>query len=188
MSLGSDQYLNDVCAFFRENQDWYLTRFGYAACELWLCAEICNILNFDHPSAFAKQGSKKFCFNEDKRRDLTIYDDAIQSGHISSHIEVKLLYPSYSAKKKKTKLHELIKKQANSEWIFMIWTSTWSGSFKNKHDFFTAALADIADYAHEYPVGNTLSQSAAIDVIDGTFDWRDVRKEIAVKAISLNRQ
>jgi hypothetical protein len=36
--LSDDIYLTMVCDFLKEKQDWYLKRFGYAACELWLCS------------------------------------------------------------------------------------------------------------------------------------------------------
>lgn len=57
--MSNISYLDSVVSYIKEKEDWYLKRFGYAACELWFCVEACNILNFDHPLySFEKKGTE----------------------------------------------------------------------------------------------------------------------------------
>ncbi|KHS78711.1 MULTISPECIES: hypothetical protein [Pectobacterium] len=190
--LAEDVYLKMVCDFLRDNQEWYLKRFGYAACELWLCSEICNILNFDHNASLDKLN--KFCFNEIEKRDLTIYENTANGlAKMLSHIEVKLLYPAYQKSKKKGKLDELVKKLSSdseklgkSGWIFMVWTSANAGSYKESSDFFNDAFEEIKKYFDMKNNDYVTSSFGVIDIIGDVFGWRGGEKEIIVKAIAVN--
>ena len=187
-----DVYFKMACDFLVDNKEWYLKRFAYAACELWLCAEICNILNFDHASSFSTLASNKFCFNEDAKRDLTVYDS--QTGGVLSHIEVKLLYPGYSLSKRASKITELFSKiegnkqrKVDSGWFFIIWISTNCRSYKTSEAFFDDAFSEIKYWMEKSDVDYCLSEYGMIDVIGDHFLWRNEEKEVIVKAIAINR-
>ncbi|GKW13750.1 hypothetical protein PEC301899_40320 [Pectobacterium carotovorum subsp. carotovorum] len=190
-NLAEEVYFKMVCDFLRDNNKWYLKRFGYAACELWLCSEICNILNFDHDLSFNNTEEDKICFNEDKKRDLTVYESS--SDKILSHIEVKLLYPSYTRSKRKEKMYELEKKLSrdmakpgDSGWIFMIWTSANHKRYIDRNAFFDESISDINEYINESHMPYAVSQLDVINIFDDEFDWRRGKKRLTVKAIAIN--
>lgn len=194
--IDGDIYLNRVCDFLKEKKEWYLPRFGYSACELWLCSEICNILNFDHELSFHKTQSNLFCFNEDRKRDLTVYESITENKYnISSHVEVKLLYPAYSKKKVNTKLCELEKslyrnavRSGDNGWIFIIWTSAKTGNYKDGDSFFEEMHSNIKCWVEKNEIKYSLSEQGLIYIFGDEFDWRGIKKEIIVKAVAINHK
>lgn len=186
-----DIYLRQVCDFIASKKEWYGKRFGYSACELWLCVEACNILNFDSDTSFANNKENKCCFNEDGKRDLSIYDDELNI--IASHIEVKVLYPSYGHAKSKNKIKEVFDKFNMDDspcsenlhgWFFLIWSSMNKGSFSSPEDFFAKNIQKIEDLVivNNKFAGNRLE---TLPFLKETFKWRDTEKEIIVQAVSV---
>lgn len=186
-----DVYFKRMSDFIKSNQEWYGKRFSYSACELWLCVEICNILNFDHPTlSFVKTGENKCCFNEDNKRDLSIYNDDLRT--MENHIEVKLLYPSYGKIKSELKINEVFDKFNNniiegvscSGWFFFIWSSLKKGSFENAEDFFKYKEEQVKEIAKKNK--NFKNAIPEIEnILTHSFSWRNTEKEIVVKAMSL---
>lgn len=189
--MSNISYLDSVVSYIKEKEDWYLKRFGYAACELWFCVEACNILNFDHPLySFEKKGNGKFCFNEDDRRDITIYN---KDQTIDSHIEVKLLYPSYSPSKTNKKINEVFDKfdaykikenELREGWFIFIWSSSNRGKYKEGEadKFFN----DMIEKIKSSNTNDSISDYVVLPVLDNSFKWRSYDKEIIVKAININ--
>lgn len=186
-----DIYLKRVCDFIASKKEWYGKRFGYSACELWLCVEACNILNFDSDASFSNNKENKCCFNEDGKRDLSIYDDELNI--IANHIEVKVLYPSYGAKKSENKIKEVFDKfnmsdSACSEnlhgWFFLVWSSMNKASFSSPEDFFAKSIQKIENLVIKDTnfSGNKLE---TMPVLSEIFKWRDTEKEIVVQAVSI---
>jgi len=186
-----DIYLKRVCEFIASKKEWYGKRFGYSACELWLCVEACNILNFDSDASFVNNKENKCCFNEDGKRDLSIYDDELNI--IANHIEVKVLYPSYGSAKSENKIKEVFDKfnindSACSEnlhgWFFLIWSSMNKGSFLSPENFFSQTIQKIENLAvnDRNFAGNKLEM---IPVLKEIFKWRGADKEIVVQAVSV---
>jgi len=193
-----DVYFKGVCEFIKERQDWYSTRFSYASCELWLCVEACSILNFDHSIlALTKDQDNMFCYNEDDKRDLTIYKSDTEKQ--VAHIEAKLLYSGYSYLRSRQKIDEVFDKfnktidnekntnALKSGWIFMIWSSTKKGRYKNPDDFFNDSLRNIKESIEERHEFFVLDESKMMNVIDKEFDWRDDYKRIIVKAVYVSK-
>ena len=173
-----DIYLKRVCDFIASKKEQYGKRFGYSACELWLCVEACNILNFDSDASFANNKESKCCFNEDGKRDLSIYDDELNI--IANHIEVKMLYPSYGSAKSKNKINEVFDKFNSSApacaknlagWFFLIWSSMNKGTFEYSEDFFEKSIRQIEDLA----VGDDNfrdNKTEVLPVLKENFKWR----------------
>lgn len=188
--MNNVSYLDNVVSYIKEKDDWYLKRFGYAACELWFCVEACNILNFDHSiNSFEKTDNGKFCFNEDDRRDITIYNN---DQSIDSHIEVKLLYPSYAPSKTNNKINEIfdkfdtykiIKNEIREGWFILIWSSLNRGKYKEGEadKFFNDTIEKIKNR----DINNSVSEYVVLPVLDNSFKWRSYDKEIIVKAIKI---
>lgn len=185
--MDSESYLHNVVSYIKEKEDWYLKRFGYAACELWFCVEACNILNFDHPLySFEALNNGKFCFNEDDKRDITIYN---RDQSIDSHIEVKLLYPAYGQSKTNKKINEVFDKfntyplkrdEKREGWFILIWSSANRGSHKedDSEGFFNDAIERITSL-------NQSSELSVMDVLNNSFKWRSYSKQIIVKAVKI---
>lgn len=187
--LMKDIYFERVCCYFSEKKEWYSKRFSYSACELWLCVEACNILNFDHEKAFCLEEERKYCFNEDAKRDLTIYNTF--TDEVISHIEVKLLYPSYSLSKSNKKIQEVFDKfknnKANDEcnlsgWFFLIWSSLNTGSYITSEKFFSDKMNQIKLMA-EKDECFSFNENNLTHVLEDVFKWKEGTKEIIVKAI-----
>jgi hypothetical protein len=151
-------------------------------------------LNFDHKSSFLNVKVNKFCFNDDSKRDLTVYEStSVNTANILSHIEVKLLYPAYSLSKRTSKITELLSKiecnknrVADSGWFFIIWTSVNRGHYKSSDAFFDDALSDIRFWVEKSHSSYHLSSCGMTNIINGCFDWRGDKKEIIVKAVAIN--
>ena len=189
-----DIYFRSVCRFIKEREMWYATRFSYASCELWLCVEACNIINFDDED-MALSKKDMFCYNEDNKRDLTIYKNNTEEK--IAHIEVKLLYSGYSYLKSRNKIDEVFDKfnktfdneneTLESGWIFMIWSSSKCGSNKNPDDFFKNSMKNIKESIEERSEGFSIDDSHLVGVIDKEFKWRNDYKRIIVKAVYVSK-
>lgn len=184
-----DIYFERVCEYFSNHKKWYSKRFSYSACELWLCVEACNILNFDHEKAFSLSEDSKYCFNEDAKRDLTIYNTL--NDEVISHIEVKLLYPSYSLSKSNMKIQEVFDKFKNkkaneqcnlSGWFFLIWSSLNKGAYITSEKFFNDKVNQIKLMTDENE-NFSFDESNYTHVLEDVFKWKEGTKEIIVKAI-----
>lgn len=188
--MNTVSYLDNIASYIKEKESWYLKRFGYAACELWFCVEACNILNFDHPLySFEKTDNGKFCFNEDDKRDITIYN---KDQTIDSHIEVKLLYPSYTPSKTNKKIDEVFNKfneykiknnELREGWFILIWSSSNRGKYKeNEADKF---FNDTIEKIKNKNINDSVAEYIVLPVLDNSFKWRSYDKEIIVKAIKI---
>lgn len=183
--MSSELYLHNVVSYIKENEDWYLKRFGYAACELWFCVEACNILNFDHSLySFEALNNGMFCFNEDDKRDITIYN---RDQSINTHIEAKLLYPAYGLSKSNKKINEVFDKfdtykikgnEKREGWFILVWSSLNKGKYKENESecFFNNNIKRIAEMSKN-------SEIIVLDVLNNRFKWRSYNKEIIVKVV-----
>ncbi|MEB8288048.1 hypothetical protein OKT24_20045 [Aeromonas veronii] len=186
--------INDISL----NQDRYLARFNFSACELWLCTEICYLLNFKDTYGISTKDNE-FAYNEDCKRDISFYNDA-ESTTLSDHIEVKVVYPNgkYRVTSKNNWLDNLLNKLNHSKmdaplqvnhhgWVFGVWTSderytkhfsTPEDFFKNDYDLIHARLVE----KHSSP-----SSFKYVDIMDDTLMWRGIEKRIVVKGFQFTR-
>ncbi|MEY0629967.1 hypothetical protein AB7441_23730, partial [Providencia rettgeri] len=148
-----------LCEYLANKNSHYGSRFNYASCELWLCQEACQIINFGDRNYHLNPEIPFFCYNEDKKRDLSFYTiDDKGEPKLISHIEVKLIYPT-SISDKTSKIKELVDKLMNAKnansiksgWIFLIWTNNYK---EDCEKFFTdtSTLIDSVQASNEISI------------------------------------
>ena len=176
---------NELNSYIAKNPERYLSRFNFSACELWLCTEICHILNFE---LTAPKNQGWFVYNEDYKRDISVYCDE----KLLSHIEVKVVYPNYSLTAKKnwygsletkfSMLAEEYKPQKTNQlaWVYFIWTSQVDSlkRYNTMDLFFSKTIEDVTKM-------HKCSKLNFIDVLDSCIYWRGQKKRIVVKALEL---
>lgn len=181
----------------QKKSEHYFSRFNYSACELWLCTEICQIINFDDGNLQGASRGEWFLYNEDYKRDITLYSNGTENTpKISSHIEVKLIYPTVRSKFENA-IESLYKKLHSSYnhgyvqegWVYLVWTQSYSTP---SEDFFESREAWIREIIGQKEIldCNGLKMSPAFtrlhDITEGTLFWRGKEKQIIVKAMSFS--
>ncbi|MGO2236165.1 hypothetical protein B6N13_00625 [Marinomonas sp. UCMA 3892] len=189
---------DDAIKHIMKNSEQYLYQFNFSACELWLCNELCKILNFEAGTGVSSE-KNEFIYNEDKKRDLSIYHwDKNGTEKLLEHIEVKVVYPKYLLSHKVNWLDSLVNKLDRSQlnfneyigyhgWVFFVWTSdrTYSKKYPNPTDFFNRDTQEIkTKLPHCY---NSKTDFQCVDIIDGSFLWRGVTKRIVVKGMQFTK-
>lgn len=184
-------FFEDVCAYFKNNESRYISNFNFSACELWLCNEICKVINFDLKLQESSKGSL-FCYNEDQKRDLSIYTSRPDGyAELLEHIEVKLIYPTTKSKSdiyQDDLINKIICTHKGSHqvsgWVFFIWTDHYKGKYTPEN--FTADKVDnfkqsIADRVLDLQVNNLHH------IIDDYIHWRGEEKRIVVNALTITQ-
>lgn len=173
----------------------YLPRFNYSACELWLCAEICHLVNYDGGNIQSISDGDIFLYNEDFKRDLTLYSGGITNKPtILHHIEVKLIYPTAVSKftESVNSLYDKIYNSGHSDynqegWVYLVWTQHYDISpdvfFESRVEWLKSLLDSKECYDKENKKLITL-YSHLHDIAEGSIKWRGENKKIIVKAIS----
>lgn len=178
-----------LCEYLADNNSHYGSRFNYASCELWLCQEACQIINFGSRNYHLNTEIPFFCYNEDNKRDLSFYTfDGQNYSTLISHIEVKLIYPTYNSKKS-NKIKELYNKLVinnndnitTAAWVFLVWTDYYEAK-EDCEQFFSSSLSLIESY-NDISI-NKHNDQKILSVIDTTIPWRGTNKRIVVKALS----
>lgn len=186
----SSKMLND-------RAEYYFPRFNYSACELWLCTELCHLINFEGGNLQASSDGEAFLYNEDYKRDLTLYlSGRSGSPKIASHIEVKIIYPVARSKFDESvdnlfqKLKSSFHADYNQEgWIYLVWTQHYSSTpesfFKSRIEWLEEQLGSKEFLDHE---NNQLRPyySQVHGIADGSINWRGEDKRIVVKAIAFS--
>ncbi|WP_206744033.1 hypothetical protein, partial [Vibrio cyclitrophicus] len=185
---------DDVIMYMRENSLSYLHQFNFSACELWLCNEICKILNFDVENSVSSL-RKEFVYNEDNKRDISIYNETSEL-KLLEHIEVKVVYPTNKLTHKINWLDSLKNKLEGSSnvsscglngWVFYVWTSCdkYKKLYPDPLTFFQRDAYDISQkLGSEYV---SVSEFQCLDIIDDNFLWRGEEKRIVVKGMAFNK-
>ncbi|EOZ9392538.1 hypothetical protein [Enterobacter cancerogenus] len=173
----------------------YLPRFNYSACELWLCTELCHIINFDGLNLHRDSNGDTFIYNEDCKRDLTLYSE----GHSDKpkkllHIEAKVIYPSSNCKNSIKHLCDKLNRTRNIEytqegWVYLVWTQHYNilpENFFNDRIKRLKEAVELNISTDEY--GNKLNvmYSDIHEICDGEILWRGNHKRIIVKAIAFS--
>ena len=181
----------------KSHSDHYFPRFNYSACELWLCTEICHIINAGEQGLQQRSRGKVFLYNEDKKRDLTLYSSGeTKKPVIEKHIEVKVIYP-VSKSKFGSSIYSLCKKLSKTldatypleGWVYLVWTQHYKISpdefFETRLDWLTTAVNEkeyFGDSGKQYqPVFSEIKEIA-----EACLTWRGQEKRIIVKAIAFS--
>lgn len=189
---------NDVIEYIKENPEKYIYNFNFSACELWLCNEICRILNFENSKGIVKD-DKEFAYNEDHKRDLSIYKSINKNkSNLLEHIEVKIVYPSQFLHHQNNWLDSLFnkldcsstKKMAHNGyhgWVFFVWTSDdkYKKILPDSDSFFTRDTSFIHD-----KIGFRYTSETGfrcVDILDDSFMWRGEEKRIVVKGMQFTK-
>lgn len=173
----------------------YLPRFNYAACELWLCTELCHIINFDELNLHGISNGDIFIYNEDCKRDLTLYSEGqSDSPRKLLHIETKVIYPSSKGKNAVKHLCNKLNRTRNAEyiqegWVYLVWTQHYNISpekFFNDRIEWLKEVVELNTLTDKH--GNQLNAiySDTHDICDGDICWRGAKKKIIVKAIAFS--
>lgn len=181
---------NDTIKFISTHQETYLKRFNFAACELWLCTEICHFLNFNENTGISSKG-EEFAYNEDRKRDISLYTGN-RTPLLTDHIEAKVVYPTNRLTTKDNWLYSLKNKIEKSitnathdvqyhGWVFGVWTS--DDKYIKKHGDPATFFERDHNVIRERLKENYTSPSdfKYIDIMNGTFLWRGKEKRIVVK-------
>ncbi|PSW71889.1 hypothetical protein C9J41_19145 [Photobacterium sp. GB-50] len=189
---------DDIITNLSNNTERFIYQFNFSACELWLCNEICRILNFEEGDG-TSAGKNEFAYNEDNKRDISIYKSLSSSeSSLLEHIEVKVVYPSQNLTRDENWLDSLVCKldsaSGNNDssigyhgWVFFVWTSDlkYSKKYPEPEMFFDKDVEFIQN-----KIGNCYespSRFKSIDVIDGNFEWRGEDKFIVVKGMQFTK-
>lgn len=179
------------------HSDHYFPRFNYSACELWLCTEICHIINAGEKGLQSLSGGEVFLYNEDGKRDLTLYSSGeTDAPVIEKHIEVKLIYPTdnytfiSSVNDLCRKLSQSLDKTYRLEgWVYLVWTQHYAIS---PDAFFETRLNRLTEVvnAREYIGASGIKYrpifSMVKDIAEGCLTWRGQEKKIIVKAVAFS--
>lgn len=189
----SEQAFYDVVKTMSQTQSSYLSNFNFSACELWLCNEICNMLNFGEFDS-VKQCNNEFIYNEDCKRDLSIYSGSEDSElRLLEHIEVKVVYPSQKIEHKNNWLDSVINKLKKSVtntpnvglsgWVFFVWTSCdeYIRLCPEPESFYGRDIQKISARLSEDFISS--SEFKCINILDGFIHWRGKDKRIVVKGM-----
>ncbi|QCR38354.1 hypothetical protein [Nissabacter sp. SGAir0207] len=192
--------LPEICRHIGAQPGRYARRFNFASCELWLCTEICHIFNFDlgHAHFPALGDGRYFLYNEDDKRDLSLYRDLSQDEgafqhQLLTHIEAKVAYPNQNPPK--NWLKSLTMKMAKYRgagvalegWVFLTWTS--DDKYKKTpqpEQFFANVEAQLLGEEALGLLGETwVVEPERYPVIDEVFEWRGRPKRIVVQALRI---
>ena len=188
---------NQTSSLLNARAEHYLPRFNYSACELWLCTEICHLVNYDDGKLQALSAGDNFIYNEDYKRDLTLYAAGKSDRPtILLHIEVKLIYP-VSRSGFNESIDSLCLKLKNSYhgnyhqegWVYLVWTQHYAISpeifFASRSEWIQTHLAEKTRADDN---NNLLSLfcTGLQDIADGTINWRGEEKRIVVKALAFS--
>lgn len=185
------------CAMLNARGEHYLPRFNYSACELWLCTELCHLINYDGGQLQVLSGGDYFIYNEDYKRDLTLYGQGTtHRPTILSHIEVKLIYPiarsgfNEAIDSLYLKLKNAYHNDYHQEgWVYLIWTEHYSLS---PEAFFASRIEWIQSHLAERTVSDSENRplspiyTGVQDIVDGAINWRGEEKRIVVKAMAFS--
>jgi len=175
----------------------YYSRFNYAACELWLCTEICHAINHEGQGLQLVSQGDLFLYNEDYKRDLTLYSSGrALTPKIETHIEVKVVYPVSKGKCLES-MDSLFNKLASSfnfghqleGWVYLVWTQHYN---LTADEFFDSRISwiqeDIKLKGEQYEQSNKKSPyfSELKTITEGILKWRGMDKIIIVKAIAFS--
>ncbi|MEA9390279.1 hypothetical protein SJI19_06915 [Acerihabitans sp. TG2] len=184
-------------SILNESSEHYLPRFNYSACELWLCTELCHLINFEGHKLQALSDGDLFLYNEDNKRDLTLYSSGkTKQPKILTHIEVKVIYPVAKSKFDNAinNLYQKLKSSRHSDynqegWIYLVWTQHYAvpleDFFVSRIEWLKESLDSKAFFDHE---DNQLRPHYAQvhNIADGSIAWRGEKKQIVVKAIAFS--
>lgn len=199
--------LQDACAAFslfntssdrlKAHSAHYFPRFNYAACELWLCNEICHLVNAGENGVQQMSDGDVFLYNEDAKRDLTLYTGGrTATPEIKKHIEVKVAYPVEKSKFLDSirNLREKLTPSLDAEyrlegWVYLVWTQHYAISpdafFETRLHWLKTELAS-GEYRGASGITYQPMFSTVKEIAEGNLTWRGQDKHIVVKAVAFS--
>ncbi|ROP62231.1 hypothetical protein EDF81_0714 [Enterobacter sp. BIGb0383] len=188
---------NQSSLMLNDRSTHYYPRFNYSACELWLCTELCHLINFEEGNLHTASDGEVFIYNEDYKRDLTLYQSGTTNQpEMVKHIEVKVLYPVTRSgfEDSVENLYQKLKKSLHADssqegWIYLVWTQHYRVS---ADDFFASRIEWLKEHLAVKALFNDNNTrlnplySGLRDICDGSIIWRGEEKRIVVKAIAFS--
>ncbi len=165
------------------------------ACENWLRSESNFALNFND-SEFGALNCNEFCYEEDKKRDITIYSDS-DDPIVTHAIEIKAVYPAGNgtiSSKWLNKLHEQLSRPLHSDetkktshigLIFAIWTSSYNCT---PREYFSR-LSSLIESKFSSTIYTTQDKYKFRPIIHETsIDWREADMKVAMSALYIKKR
>lgn len=192
-----DNILGEVCRYILANDERYARRFNFAASERWICTEICHIVNFDLGlNPLEETEDKQYSlYDEDEKRDLSLYQGYNERAKLIKHIEVKVVYPMDGHKSKwfkpllSTMQTSLNKLYDTEGWVFLVWTSgvRKRDKYRTPESFFDSIKKYIKSERTKELLGNVfLPDLHFLSVAETNFTWCGAPKRVVVKAMRVN--
>lgn len=185
----------DVKKFLSSHPSSSAQRLMGSACENWLRTEICSILNFENGKGISKH-SEEFAYDEVEKRDISIYKGN-ESPQLLHHIELKVVYPSYSLTpnaewitslrrqlERPLKTNEPINVRRHG-WVFSIWTTYYShiapeSYFQKITDCLTNSF-EVNEYTAQHDFRAEL-------ILDAECPWRGATTQVILKGSYFSRR
>ncbi|MDV5140222.1 hypothetical protein [Chimaeribacter arupi] len=193
----SFSFFYEVSDRLKAHSAHYFPRFNYAACELWLCNEICHLVNAGENGLQQMSDGDVFLYNEDNKRDLTLYTAGRNiKAEIQKHIEVKVAYPHSKSdfmgeiKSLCKKLSKSLDKQYRLEgWVYLVWTQYYAISpdafFETRLHWLKTELTS-GEYRGASGITYQPMFSTVKEIAEGNLTWRGQDKHIVVKAVAFS--
>jgi len=197
LRMNIDDVLGEVCRYIWDHNEHYAKRFNFAACERWICTEICHIANFDlgFNASDGFEDLQYSLYDEDEKRDLSLYQGYGDKALLIKHIEVKVVYPLDSNESKwfrplvTSMKSSLIKRNDVEGWVFLVWTSGTKKKDKYRSpDSFFYSIEKYLKTARSQAFLEHLfiPDMNFIPVAETNFIWCGGPKRIVVKALRIN--
>ncbi len=195
--MNIDNVLGDVCQYIWDHNEHYAKRFNFAACERWICTEICHIANFDLGfNAMAVHEDLQYSlYDEDEKRDLSLYQGYGNNALLIKHIEVKVVYPLDGNESKwfrpllTAMRNSLIKQNDVEGWVFLVWTSgvKKKEKYRSPDDFFNSIKKYLKTERSQALLEHVfIPDMNFLPVAETNFIWCGGPKRIVVKALRIN--
>ena len=167
-----------------------------AACEDWLKREICSILNFESGEG-VQPDRGEFVYDEDEKRDISIYRDTEKGVKLLHHVELKVVYPGYSRTTQAEWVNSLQEQleRARGEgesggarrhgWVFGVWTDYYKNVDQNRFFSETSKCLREVFSEQEYTTQHSFSMEG---VLDEWLPWRGGRVEVVMKGTCFSQR
>lgn len=187
----------DVTQYLSRNSAHAVRRVMGAACENWLRTEICAILNFECESGVSTADGE-FAYDEDEKRDISIYKESAGVPILRHHIELKVVYPSYALTPSAdwvTALQLQLERQSKETepddcrrhgWVFGIWYSRYQGKV-DQGEFFSQMSSCLQQVFGE-KMYTTQHKYSAEPVFEERLNWRGKEMDVVMRAIYFSKR
>ncbi|MEA9392777.1 hypothetical protein SJI19_19935 [Acerihabitans sp. TG2] len=192
-----DNFLGKICQYIWEHNEHYAKRFNFATCERWICTEICHIANFDlgFTPMEGHDDQRYSLYDEDKKRDLSLYQGYGDEASLIKHIEVKVVYPFGCNESKWFRPlingmnSRLVEHSEVEGWVFMVWTSGVKkrDKYRSPDEFFNSIEKYLKTARSQALLGHVfMPDMDFLPVAETNFIWCGAPKRIVVKALRIH--